>query len=128
MSRTQALTLQTFGLFIFGLGVTPLMVVQETLVSHLTPKGHLGISLALGLVSGKSASFISSLISLPLAAKYGDFMPFAIAVVLCGASFTLNLVRLHKKWGIFAQVSEKRRVQWGGQGELGDVFWMYILL
>lgn len=36
------------------------------------------------------------------------------------------------KWGIEegrdAVVKEKRRVSWGGVGDLGDVFWLYILL
>lgn len=120
------------GMFIFGLGTTPLAVVQETLVSHLAPSHHLGLSLALGLVSGKSSSFISSLVSLPLADRYGDQMPFSIAVFLCSLSFLGNSARLLRRWGMEdgreAQVKEKRRVSWGGVGHLGDVFWLYILL
>lgn len=119
-------------MFTFGLGTTPLSVVQETLVSHLAPSNHLGLSLALGLVSGKSSSFISSLVSLPLADRYGDLMPFAIAVSLCCLSFLGNWLRLLNRWGmesgVDARVKEKRRVSWGGVGELGDVFWVYILL
>lgn len=119
-------------MFTFGLGTTPLSVVQETLVSHLAPSHHLGLSLALGLVSGKSSSFISSLVSLPLADRFGDLMPFAIAVTLCSLSFIGNWLRLLNKWGMEdgrdALVKEKRRVSWGGLGDLGDVFWLYILL
>lgn len=119
-------------MFIFGLGTTPLAVVQESLVSHLSPSNHLGMSLALGLLSGKSASFVSSLISLPLAEKVGDIVPFALAVALCAVSFVGNWMRLALRWGREdgreAQVKEKRKVSWGGIGSLGDVFWVYILL
>jgi hypothetical protein len=124
--------MQTLGMFTFGLGTTPLSVVQETLVSHLAPSHHLGLSLALGLVSGKSSSFVSSSISLPLADRFGDLAPFVVAVSLCLLSFCGNGLRLMMKWGIEdgrdAVVKEKRRVSWGGVGDLGDVFWLYILL
>lgn len=118
-------------MFTFGLGTTPLSVVQETLVSHLAPSDHLGLSLALGLVSGKSSSFISSLVSLPLADRLGDLMPFGIAVSLCLLSFLGNGLRLLNKWGMDGhpkQVHDKRTISWGGIGQLGDVFWVYILL
>lgn len=125
------LTLQTLGLFIFGLGVTPLSVVQETLLSHLSPGNHLGISLALGLLSGKSASFVSSLVSLPLADAFGDAVPFGLAVLLCGLSFAANAARLAFRWGAGsgeAPVKEKRKVSFAAASDLGDVFWVYILL
>lgn len=119
-------------MFTFGLGTTPLSVVQETLVSQLAPSNHLGLSLALGLVSGKSSSFISSSVSLPLADWLGDFAPFAVAVSLCLLSFLGNAVRLGMKWGKEdgrdVVVKEKRRVSLGGIGDLGDVYWLYILL
>lgn len=121
----------TFGLWIFGLGVTPLAVVQETLVSRLSPSNHLGISLALGLVSGKLASFVSSLVSLPLAERYGDVTPFGISVLLCAMSFGANMARLKCGWGSEVgegEVKEKRRFSWSGVTKLGDVFWVYILL
>ncbi|EIW68617.1 hypothetical protein TREMEDRAFT_69096 [Tremella mesenterica DSM 1558] len=127
----EHLNIMTLGLFVFGLGMTPLAVVQETLLSHLSPSHNLGISLALGLVSGKSSSFISSLVSLPLAKKFGDWMPFTLAVILCSVSFLGNALRLLFGWGSEAgeaAVKAKRRVSWGGVGSLGDVFWVYILL
>jgi len=90
------------------------------------------MSLALGLLSGKSASFVLSLISLPLANKVGDLAPFAVAVVLCALSFVGNWLRLSLGWGKGdgreVQVKEKRKVSWGGIGSLGDVFWVYIIL
>jgi MFS family permease len=128
---TGHLVIMTLGLFIFGLGVTPLAVVQETLVAHLSPSKHLGISLALGLVSGKMASFVSSLVSLPLAEGYGDQAPFGLSVLLCLMSFSANGSRLAFGWGREDGSGDhvgKRRFSWGGVSRLGDVFWLYILL
>lgn len=121
------------GFWIFGLGHTPLMVVQETLLARLSPGGHLGLSLALGLVSGKSASFIASFVSQPLANAGGNRAPFAVALGLCTMSFGANLARLMLKCGEEqtkdgAEVSPKRIVKWEGISRLGDVFWVYILL
>ena len=109
----------------------PLSVVQETLVSRLSPSKHMGISLALGLVFGKSSGFISSLVSLPLADRYGDVVTFGLAVLLCAMGFVGNAMRLGFGWGKEVgegEVSEKRKVSWGGVGSLGDVYWLYILL
>jgi hypothetical protein len=112
---------------VFGIGLTPLSVVQETLLSHLSPGKHLGLSLALGLISGKAASFVSSLVSLPLAEASGDTVPFGIAVILCAGGFVANAARLIFGWGGGAAVvSEKGRVGWDAVGDLGDVFWVYI--
>lgn len=119
-------------MFIFGLGTTPLSVVQETLVSQLAPPRYLGLSLALGLVSGKSSSFISSLVSLPLADRFGDLMPFAIAVSLCCLSFLGNWLRLLRKWGSETGRPDtdraKHRASWTGIYDFGDVIWIYVLL
>ena len=127
----MSLNLQAIGLFIFGLGLTPLMVVQETLVSHLSTSAHIGISLALGLVSGKSSAFIASLVSFPLADHFGDAVPFIVAVLLCSGSFLANWTRLARGWGKEAgeaAVHGKRMVEWAGIRSLGDVYWVYIFL
>lgn len=121
------------GYFLFGLGSTPLMVVQETLLARLSPGGHLGLSLALGLVSGKTSSFIASFISLPLAEWGGDTAPFAVGLALCTISFTANVLRLLFKCGEAQtkdthEVSPKRIVKFEGISRLGDVFWFYILV
>jgi len=91
----------------------------------------MGISLALGLMSGKSAAFVSSLISLPLANRFGLEFVFALAVVLCAMGFVGNGMRLVYGWGAEVgeiEVSEKKKLSWGGVGLLGDVYWLYILL
>jgi hypothetical protein len=52
-------------------------------------------------------------------------------VLLCAGGFVANGARLLLGWGKEvgeAEVSEKRKVGWGGVGRLGDVFWLYILM
>lgn len=91
----------------------------------------MGISLALGLVSGKSAAFISSIVSLPLAERFGDGAAFGVAVMLCALGFLGNGMRLAFGWGSEVgkvAVLAKRKLAWGGVSLLGDVFWVYILL
>lgn len=119
------------GFFLFGLGMTPLMVVQETLLAKLSPGGHLGLSLALGLVSGKFASFIAAMCSLPLAEAGGDGMPFFVALVLCATSFIANILRLTFRWGETDEaerVAPRRIVKWDGISRLGDVYYVFIVM
>ncbi|BEI83248.1 hypothetical protein CcaverHIS002_0311160 [Cutaneotrichosporon cavernicola] len=128
-----AIAIMALGYFLFGLGSTPLMVVQETLLARLSPGGHLGLSLALGLVSGKTASFVASFTSLPLAEAGGDTAPFAVGLALCILSFSANILRLGLGCGAAqtrdaAEVSPKRIVRFDGVSRLGDVFWLYILV
>ena len=105
------------------------MVVQETLVSHLSPSQNLGTALALGLVSGKSSAFMSSLVSLPLADRFGDAVPFALAVFLCAMSFVMNWLRLMYGWGTYTGTEiVKKKVEWQRLNLLGDVYWLYIVL
>jgi len=126
----HSLTTMASGLFLFGMGVSPLAVVQETLLARLSPGGHLGLSLALGLVSGKSASFMSALISKPLAEHGGSGLPFFVALLLCAGSFAANLARLAFNWGEtrtrHEHVHTKRIVKWDGLSRLGDVFYLFI--
>ncbi|GMK53678.1 hypothetical protein CspeluHIS016_0102640 [Cutaneotrichosporon spelunceum] len=128
-----AIAIMALGYFLFGLGNTPLMVVQETLLASLSPGAHLGLSLALGLVSGKTSSFVASFTSLPLAEAFGDTAPFAVGLALCTMSFSANVLRLGLGCGAAqtrdsAEVSPKRIVRFDGVSRLGDVFWLYILV
>ena len=88
-----------FGMFIFGLGVSPLAVVQETIIVRFFKSHGLGVSLALGLVAGKGASFISALTSYPLSQRFGPSAPFVASATLTAFSFTVNLVYVFaSKW------------------------------
>jgi hypothetical protein len=59
--------LMEFGLFVYGLGVSPLVVAQEYIIVRFFNSHGLGVSMALGLVAGKCASFVSARTSYPLA-------------------------------------------------------------
>src|ERR1700761_4145642 len=81
------------GMFIFGLGISPLAVVQETIIVRFFNKHGLGVSLALGLVAGKGASFVSARISFPLS-EWNSHAPFIVSTLLAAFSFTVNLIYL----------------------------------
>jgi hypothetical protein len=84
--------LMTFGMFIFGLGLSPLSVVQETIIVRFFKSHGLGVSLALGLVAGKGTSFISARTSYPLTQKFGSSAPFYVATALAGLSVLVNFI------------------------------------
>ena len=86
--------LMTSGMFIFGLGVSPLAVVQETIIVRFFRSHGLGVSLALGLVAGKGASFVAARTSYPLAEMFGPHAPFFAATGLAGLSLLVNIVYL----------------------------------
>jgi MFS family permease len=82
------------GLFVFGLGISPLSVVQESIIVRFFASHGLGISLALGLIAGKGASFVSARLSYPLSEAYGPHAPFVVSTLLALFSFGVNLVYL----------------------------------
>lgn len=91
--------LMTFGLFVFGFGVSPLAVVQESIIVRFFKSHGLGVSMALGLVAGKLASFISARTSLPLAERFGRHAPFYASTFLAALSLFINLVYMaSSKW------------------------------
>ncbi|KAM5535449.1 hypothetical protein V8D89_010971 [Ganoderma adspersum] len=95
----NSVRIMTLGMFIFGLGVSPLAVVQETIIVRFFKSHGLGVSLALGLVAGKGASFISALTSYPLSQRFGPSAPFFASATLTAFSFTINLVYVFAaKW------------------------------
>ncbi|KAL4067967.1 major facilitator superfamily domain-containing protein [Scleroderma yunnanense] len=148
--------LMVFGLFVFGLGTSPLAVVQESIIVRFFNSHGLGISMALGLVAGKSVSFVSARTSYPLAARFGRHAPFIASTLLTGLSFIINLIYLSvSKWLIresgttlearevhnearrralynisearaLEKVAKKRYVHLDDVLGLGDLFWAYI--
>lgn len=98
---TEDVRLMVFGLFIFGLGIGPLNVTQETIIVRFFGNHGLGVPMALGLVGGKGASFISARTSYPLSERYGRHAPFYVATSLAGLSVIVNLVYVSaSKWFI----------------------------
>jgi hypothetical protein len=144
--------LMAFGLFVYGLGVSPLAVVQETIIVRFFQSHGLGVSLALGLVAGKGTSFVSARTSYPLSEQFGRNAPFYVATGLTFLSFIINLAYISaSKWLIrstgtrleaseireaasnrllslseaqaLAKVVEKRKVNLRDVTKLDDVFW-----
>ncbi|OCH96182.1 MFS general substrate transporter [Obba rivulosa] len=96
---TESVRLMTFGMFIFGLGVSPLAVVQESIIVRFFKSHGLGVSLALGLVAGKGASFVSARTSYPLSQRFGPHAPFYASTFLTALSFVVNLIYVAaSKW------------------------------
>ncbi|KAJ6519847.1 major facilitator superfamily domain-containing protein [Mycena sanguinolenta] len=148
--------LMAAGMFIFGLGVSPLAVVQETIIVRFFKSHGLGVSMAFGLVVGKGASFVSARTSYPLTERFGPRAPFYVATFLAGMSVVINLVYIAaSRWFIdgagaeleavdikeeaqrrsatnmseaqaLEKVAAKRRVHLREITKLGDVFWAYI--
>ncbi|KAF9270252.1 MFS general substrate transporter [Marasmius fiardii PR-910] len=150
--------LMAFGLFVFGMGVSPLAVVQETIIVRFFRSHGLGVSMALGLLAGKGASFISARTSYPLTEHFGSRAPFYVATTLAAVSFTVNLIYIAaSKWLVegacaeleatdisaearrrsvinmteaqaLEKVAAKKRVNLREVTRLGDVFWAYVAL
>lgn len=149
----QSVRLMALGLFIHGLGLSPLAVVQESIIVRFFYSHGLGKSMAMGLVAGKCASFLSARTSYPLSVTFGRHAPFYVSTALAGFSFIINLVyMLASHWLIIGsgitleasevrhearrravysipeamvleRVSKKRRVSLKEVPLLGDVFW-----
>ncbi|KAG6857584.1 hypothetical protein H0H87_000183 [Tephrocybe sp. NHM501043] len=147
--------MMVLGLFVFGLGVSPLAVVQETIIVRFFKSHGLGVSMAFGLIAGKGASFIAARTSYPLTEAFGPRAPFYVATFLAGLSVIINLVYIAaSKWLIdgagaeleatdiaeeaqsrmmtsvseaqaLKKVAEKRRVNLREITKLGDLFWAY---
>jgi hypothetical protein len=148
--------LMTLGMFIFGLGLSPLAVVQETIIVRFFKSHGLGVSLALGLVAGKGASFISARTSYPLTQMFGPRAPFFVATGLAGLSVSVNLIYvIASRWLIdgagaeleasdiraeaqrrslhsvseaqaLEEVASKHHVHFKDITHLGDVFWASV--
>ncbi|KAJ8596902.1 MFS general substrate transporter [Rhizopogon salebrosus TDB-379] len=148
--------LMVFGLFVFGFGVSPLAVVQESIIVRFFRSHGLGVSMALGLVAGKFASFISARTSLPLAERFGRHAPFYASTFLAALSLLINLLYMSSsKWLVrgsgtvleaseirrearrrslydvseaeaLEKVARKHRIRFNDIPKLGDTFWAYI--
>jgi hypothetical protein len=145
-----------FGMFVFGLGISPLSVIQETIIVRFFKSHGLGVSLALGLVAGKGASFVSARTSYPLTQRFGPHAPFVVATSLAAFSVAVNLLYVSaSRWLVdgagaeleasdirseaqrrsprniseaqaLEKVAAKHYVVFREITHLGDVFWAYV--
>jgi hypothetical protein len=165
----QSVKLMILGMFIYGLGVSPLYafassrccaadgvcsaVVQETIIVRFFRSRGLGLSMAIGLLAGKIASFVGARISFGLSERYGLHAPIAVATGLSAFSLVINLVYLSLSSWIASEVginfddngsqqrhledfdeatavehvARKSQVHLRDVVDLGDVFWAYVL-
>lgn len=149
--------LMVFGMFVFGLGVSPLSIAQEAIIIRFFKSHGLGVGLAFGLVAGKTAAFVAARTSFPLSERYGPHAPFVVATGLAAFSVIMNALfisisrTLVKGAGIeleanevhdearkrvdislseaeaLEEVAKKRQVKLKDVTKLGDVFWAYVL-
>jgi MFS family permease len=140
---THTIWLMILGMFVFGLGTSPLSVAQESIILQFFRFKGRGISLALGLLAGKGASFIAANTSFPLSEQYGPRAPFIVAVMLALFSWAINLVYLTfynrlvaksrdrnaslRAAKVVSHIAAKRDFQWRIIPKLGDTFWMHVL-
>jgi hypothetical protein len=151
---SEDVRLMVVGMFVFGLGISPLSVVQETIIVRFFKSHGLGVSMALGLLAGKSASFIAARTSFTLTHTFGPRAPFYIAVLLAASSVLINLIYIvASKWLIdgakaeleatdvideahrpsytlseaqaLQEAAERRKVHLKDISRLGDLFWVY---
>jgi nitrate/nitrite transporter NarK len=75
-------------------GISPLALIQETLVVQVFEGQYMGLAVALGLVVGKATSFIASLTTVPLALRssFGYVTPFIVSTALTFFSVVLNII------------------------------------
>lgn len=75
-------------------GISPLALIQETLVVQVFEGENMGLAVALGLVVGKATSFIGSFTTVPLAlyTPLSYRSPFIVSTSLTFFSVVLNIV------------------------------------
>lgn len=141
------------GLFVFGLGVSPVSVVQETIIVRFFKTRGLGVTMAMGLFAGRAASFLAARTAYPLSEHLGPRAPFYVATILGGFSVIANLIYISlsrrlialegagldsaginsvrrrrfsaniDESGALKAVVEKRQVQIHQIVRFGDIFW-----
>ncbi|GAA5851168.1 hypothetical protein JCM5353_007377 [Sporobolomyces roseus] len=129
------------GLLLFGGGISPVSVVQETIIlsSNTSKTSSVGRSVALGLVLGKTSSFLAGASSDWLH-SISPRLPFAVASGFALISFIACLVfaRVEKSLSHFprrqpsslaAQPTHKHGpVNLASYAHYGDPFWLYIAI
>ncbi|ORY74289.1 major facilitator superfamily domain-containing protein [Leucosporidium creatinivorum] len=75
------------GLLLAGAGASPLSVVQESIILRCSDGHSVAKTVALGLLLGKTASFVSAAVSHPLS-QINSRLPFITAATLSAFSFS----------------------------------------
>ena len=124
----------TFGLCLFGAGISPLALIQETLVVQVFDGSGLGLAVALGLVLGKASSFVAALTttSLALHTSQGYHTPFIISTSLTLLSVILNYIFVHffneDSNSEQLRLNKHKPISKSDMYEMPKIFWIYLLL
>ncbi|GAA5977540.1 hypothetical protein JCM5350_004728 [Sporobolomyces pararoseus] len=119
------------GLLLFGGGISPVSVVQETIIlsNNTSTTSSVGRSAALGLVLGKTSSFLAGASSDWLH-SISPRMPFAAATLFAAISFSASLVYARTESSlrsrIAAPVHKHHPISLASYSRFGDPFWLYI--
>ncbi|CAG8493487.1 4828_t:CDS:2 [Acaulospora colombiana] len=128
------------GFIVFGTGLAPLTIVQETIIVQFFYGNSLGFALAVGLTFGRLASFVATVLAVPLSMMppltYRN--PFIVATLTCLASWIMNLMYIYllrkadnrkaSEGGVAMRIAEKKRVHWNDIFDLSDIFWWSLVV
>ncbi|GAA6005164.1 hypothetical protein JCM11491_002599 [Sporobolomyces phaffii] len=125
------------GLLLFGGGISPVSVVQETIIlsNNTSSSRSVGRSVALGLVLGKTSSFIAGASSDWLH-SISPRMPFVAATVFAGISFAAAIIYakteqslVRSPHSIVHPAAHKHSpINLTSYAKFGDPFWLYIAI
>ncbi len=128
-------------------------VVQETIIVRFFKSHGLGLSMAMGLIAGKGASFLSARTSYPLTDHFGPRAPFYVSTIFAAFSVAVNLVyiglssklvdganaeleaadishearsRPTAEGQALSEVAKSHQVQIHQITKLGDIFWSCV--
>jgi MFS family permease len=146
-----SLRFMALGLFIFGLGVSPVSVIQETIIVRFFKSHGLGVTMAMGLFAGRAASFLAARTAYPLSENFGPRAPFYVATALAAFSVVVNLIYISLSRRLVdlagaeleatdissdaqrrltadaaEEVAKKHQVHIHQIVRLGDIFWAYV--
>ncbi|CAG8521132.1 4423_t:CDS:2 [Diversispora eburnea] len=134
---TRKVGLMIMGFMVFGVGLAPLTIVQETIIVQFFHGSGLGFALAVGLTLGRLVILAVPLSMMPPLAYR---TPFIAATFTCFVSWIMNFVYIillkhadnrknHNKGGVaLLQVVEKKKVHWDAIFDLSDLFWWFLVV
>nr|CAG8445636.1 6579_t:CDS:2 [Entrophospora candida] len=95
-SWTGEVVSMIIGFMVFGMGLAPLTIVQETIIVQFFQGNGLGFALAVGLIFGRLASFFATILAVPLSLV----PPLTYRTPFFVAAFTLPLLTKHVSTGL----------------------------
>nr|CAG8484545.1 14333_t:CDS:2 [Entrophospora candida] len=141
-SWTGKVGLMIIGFMVFGTGIAPLMIVQETIIVQFFQGNGLGFALALGLTFGRLASFFATILAVPLSLmpQLGYRTPFFVATFTCFISWVMSIIYVFllsyadnrknrsKEGEAVNKLIKNKKVHWDDIFQLSDLFWWFLVV